>query len=68
MTIWKFKIWRNVLIWGSPRDVTTYINNVLPHLMIQQIGASNVLPQINKKNLILTTKLEKFKINNLVHN
>jgi len=36
--------------------------------MIQQIGASNVLPQINKKNLILTTKLEKFKINNLVHN
>jgi hypothetical protein len=45
----EIQIWRESLIWGSPHDVTTYINNVLPHLMIQQIDVSNVLPQINKK-------------------
>jgi hypothetical protein len=49
MTIWKFKIWREYLIWGSSHDVTTYINNVLPHLMTQQIDVSNVLTQINLK-------------------
>jgi hypothetical protein len=59
MTIKRLEILKQILIWGPPYDATIDINNFLPHQMIQQKDISNFF----SKNLILSTKFEKSKIN-----
>jgi hypothetical protein len=53
------------LIWGPPYDATIDINNVLPQLLDDPInGFFQIFPSNSIENLVLSNKVQKFKINN----